>query len=92
MRTLCADLSGNWGVLDHQDLLAGVEYAIDAGFAEQGASSIFADLRDFNVAGLVVHASGFASDLAFSYSRSTFSGNRLPANPPPSTKTDEPVI
>lgn len=27
-------LSGNWGVLDHKDLLDGVDYAIDAGFAD----------------------------------------------------------
>jgi dipeptidyl aminopeptidase/acylaminoacyl peptidase len=27
-------LSGNWGVLDHQDLLDGVDCAIDAGFAD----------------------------------------------------------
>lgn len=27
-------LSGNWGVLDHRDLLAGVDYAVEAGFAD----------------------------------------------------------
>ncbi|MYE27535.1 MAG: S9 family peptidase [Chloroflexi bacterium] len=27
-------LSGNWGVLDHKDLLEGVDHAIDAGFAD----------------------------------------------------------
>ena len=27
-------LSGNWGVLDHKDLLDGVDYAIEAGFAD----------------------------------------------------------
>ena len=27
-------LSGNWGLLDHQDLLAGVDRAIEAGFAD----------------------------------------------------------
>ena len=27
-------LSGHWGVLDHKDLLAGVDYAVEAGFAD----------------------------------------------------------
>lgn len=27
-------LSGNWGVLDHQDLLAGVDYVVDRGWAD----------------------------------------------------------
>ena len=27
-------LSGNWGILDHKDLLTGVDYAIEAGFAD----------------------------------------------------------